>query len=256
MVTTPQDGVPRGMSARRLVETGIGLAAELMRDLPRGLSMILTYFMHGVRLVTLLLMALVTTACSSGSPAAGNPFGPSGMGGASAGGGGGQMAGMGMGMGMTMVRSEFDYLAHMIPHHVEAIDTATLLKQGTNRPEMRTFADTIIRTQSAEVAQMTAWLAAWYPGRDTRVDYAPMMRELRGLQGDALDRAFLEDMIPHHMMAVMMSQQLVTSGLSVHPGVVPFAIDIRDTQQQEIRMMRVWLGDWFGVAPHMGPGGM
>jgi uncharacterized protein (DUF305 family) len=73
------------------------------------------------------------------------------------------------------------------------------------------------------------------------------MRDLEGLTGGALDRAFLEDMIPHHMMAVMMSQQLVTRGLAEHQAVVPFATNIRDTQQAEIRMMRQWLWWWFGV---------
>jgi uncharacterized protein (DUF305 family) len=162
-------------------------------------------------------------------------------------GGGGNLPG---GMGMA-VGSEFEYLAEMIPHHVEAIATARLLQQGTERPEMRRFAETIIETQSAEVEQMTQWLAAWYPGRDTRVSYQPMMRELAGLGGDALDRAFLEDMIPHHMMAVMMSQQLLASGAAEHDVVLPFAANIRDTQRREIQMMSMWLRAWFGASAGM-----
>ena len=88
---------------------------------------------------------------------------------------------------------------------------------------------------------MNAWLATWYPGRDTRVDYQPMMRELTGLTGGALDKAFLEDMIPHHMMAVMMSQQLIMRNLSEHPAVMSFAANVRDTQRAEIQMMTAWL---------------
>jgi uncharacterized protein (DUF305 family) len=214
------------------------------------------HFAHSatfLALVVTLPLALTAVACGGQSPTMRSPVGPGAMhGGAPAGGGMGNMADMG---GMA-VQSEFHYLAHMIPHHVEAIETAELLQRRAARPEMRTFADTIIRIQSAEVAQMAAWLAAWYPERDTRVDYAPMMRNLTGLRGDALDRAFLEDMIPHHMMAVMMSQQLVTSGLDVHQDVIPFAVTIRDTQRQEIRTMRGWLSDWFGIVTPMGPGAM
>jgi uncharacterized protein (DUF305 family) len=147
-----------------------------------------------------------------------------------------------------MVASEFDYLSQMIPHHEEAIVAATQLQAGTARREMRDFAATVIATQSAEVAQMKAWLAAWYPGRDTRVAYRPMMRDLTELRGDAIDRTFLEDMIPHHMMAVMMSQQLIARALAVHPEVNPFAATIRDTQQAEIRTMSLWLREWFGTA--------
>lgn len=153
---------------------------------------------------------------------------------------------MGMAGGMTAVESEFDYLARMIPHHEEAIDSAELLLEGTDRPEMEAFARDIIDTQSAEVAQMQEWLADEYPGRDVSVDYEPMMRDLTGLTGDELDQAFLEDMVGHHMAAVMMSQQLLVGDLAEQPEVVPFAEQIRDGQHAEIIQMRGWLADWFG----------
>lgn len=162
----------------------------------------------------------------------------------------GQMQGMGAMMsGMEMVESEFDYLAGMIPHHEEAIASAQVLLEGTDRPEMKAFAERIIETQSAEVTQMQEWLAAWYPDQDISVDYEPMMRDLDGLTGDELDQAFLEDMIGHHMEAVMMSQQLLAQGLAEHPEAIPFAEQIRDNQHAEIFQMRGWLRDWFGVTP-------
>lgn len=162
----------------------------------------------------------------------------------------GRMPGMGGTMAhMAMVESEFDYLAQMIPHHQEAIDSAQMLLDGTERPEMRAFAERIIETQSAEVAQMEEWLATWYPGQEPTVDYEPMMRDLTGLTGDELDQAFLEDMVGHHMGAVMMSQQLVAQGLTEHAQVVPFAEQIRDTQHAEIFQMSGWLADWFGASP-------
>jgi len=173
----------------------------------------------------------------------GGSGGMGGMDGSMMGGAGGMMG------GMASVENEFDFLTQMIPHHEEAIESAQVLLAGTDRPEMQAFAESIIKTQSAEVVQMKEWLATWYPGRDTTVDYQPMMRDLTGLTGDALDRAFLDDMIPHHMMAVMMSQQLVTQGLAEHPEVVPFAESIRDGQHAEIRQMAGWLQDWFGASP-------
>lgn len=154
--------------------------------------------------------------------------------------------------GMMEAESEFDYLAQMIPHHEEAIQAAQVLLAGTDRSEMQAFAEDIIETQTAEVAQMREWLATWYPDRDPTVDYQPMMRDLEGLSGDELDQAFLEDMIPHHMGAVMMSQQLLAQDLAEHPEVVSFAQEIRDAQMTEIQQMVRWLADWFGETP-MGP---
>ena len=166
----------------------------------------------------------------------------------------GAMTGM-AGMADMRVTDEFSYLTTMIPHHEEAIESARALQLGTNRPEMRAFAQSIIDTQTREVNQMRARLAAWYPNRDTTVDYTPMMRDLTGLRGDALDQAFLQDMIPHHMAAVMMSQQLLTRNLAVHPELEPFARTIRDTQRAEIVQMHGWLADWFGGAGMPGRGG-
>jgi uncharacterized protein (DUF305 family) len=199
---------------------------------------------------TVLLSAFIVAACdNASSPSmARNPMGPGGAGPA------GGMGGMGPGMGGMMVASEFGYLAEMIPHHEEAIETANILLRVSGRQAMRDFAGTIIETQTAEVVQMKAWLAAWYPGRDTAVHYEPMMRDLSALSGDGLDQTFLEDMIPHHMMAVMMSQQLLNARLVVHPEVAPFAASIRDTQRREIQMMAAWLREWFGVTTAHGGG--
>jgi uncharacterized protein (DUF305 family) len=195
---------------------------------------IVLFFMSGV--------AVLVLACGGDDSSRMGPTTPGAMTGAAA--PGGMPGAMGGGM---MVTGEFDYLTRMIPHHQEAIDAARILQAGTRRQQMRDFAAAIIRTQSAEVTQMEAWLAQWYPGRETSVDYQPMMRNLNTLSGDALDRAFFEDMIPHHMMAVMMSQQLLVRQLAQHPAIVPFATTIRDVQHAEIEMMRTWLREWFDV---------
>lgn len=59
--------------------------------------------------------------------------------------------------------SDFDkeYLTQMIPHHQNAIMMAYMLLRTTSREEMRTLAQSIIETQSAEIVQMQNWLAEW-----------------------------------------------------------------------------------------------
>jgi len=117
------------------------------------------------------------------------------------------MTGPGM-MGSYAVASEPEYLAEMVAHHREAVAAARELARS-DRPEMRAFGESIVETQSTQIEQMTAWLSDWYPEQSTTVDYRPMMRDLSGLSGDRLDRAFLQDMVGHHMAAVMMSQHLL-----------------------------------------------
>ncbi|MEU8146906.1 DUF305 domain-containing protein [Nonomuraea sp. NPDC048901] len=109
------------------------------------------------------------------------------------------------GMRRVTLNNETDYLTQMVPHHQEAVEAAGQL-QRSGRAEMRALGASIVKTQTAEIATMKAWLATWYPGR-AAASYRPMMRDLSKLSGDALDRTFLEDMIGHHMAAVMMSSR-------------------------------------------------
>jgi uncharacterized protein (DUF305 family)/flagellar basal body-associated protein FliL len=161
----------------------------------------------------------------------------------------GQMRHGMMGSMNVFIENEHDFLVHMIPHHEEAVATAVYLRDNTEREEMRDFAEDIIRTQTAEIEQMTLYLETWYPDQNHHVDYQPMMRDLEGLRGDALDRAFLEDMIPHHMTAVMMSQQLLARNLAEDEEVALLAGRIRNSQRDEIHMMMNWLANWNSSAP-------
>ncbi|MFC5492793.1 DUF305 domain-containing protein [Nocardioides caricicola] len=150
------------------------------------------------------------------------------------------------GMHGMRAASEDVYLAEMVAHHEEAVAAAQQLRRSP-RAEMREFGESIVASQSAQIDQMRQWLADWYPDRTEQVAYRPMMRDLTGLSGDRLDRAFLQDMIRHHMAAVMMSQQLLVRGGAEHDEVEALAEDIRDEQHAEIFQMQQWLRDWFGV---------
>lgn len=150
------------------------------------------------------------------------------------------------GMGqMRPIAGEYEYLSEMVPHHEEAVTAARQLERS-DRPEMRQLGRTIVETQSVEVERMKGWLARWYPSSPTPTPTATMMRDLSGLSGEKLDKAFLQDMIPHHMMAVMMSQQLLMRGQAEHSEVVEFARSVRDGQHDEAMQMREWLAQWYG----------
>jgi uncharacterized protein (DUF305 family) len=59
--------------------------------------------------------------------------------------------------------TDFDraFVEDMIPHHQMAVMMATMLKNGTNRPEMRKLADDIIVAQTKEINEMRTWLKEW-----------------------------------------------------------------------------------------------
>lgn len=157
-------------------------------------------------------------------------------------------------MSMATAASEPDYLVEMIAHHQEAVEAAGELARS-DRPEMRELGESIVESQTDQIEQMQAWLADWYPDVSTDAQYRPMMRDLADLSGDRLDLVFLQDMIGHHMVAVMMSQHLLWQGTD-HEEVTDLARSIRDDQHAEIIQMQGWLSDWFDVdwGPGMGMG--
>ena len=150
---------------------------------------------------------------------------------------------------------EADYLSEMVAHHREAIRAAEEL-QRSERPSMRALGERIVAVPVGAGAADGGLAGEWYPDEEPDATYEPMMRDLSDLSGDRLDRVFLEDMIGHHMAAVMMSQQLLAHGRADHDEVAELARTIRAEQMREIWWMRERLAAWFdsGRAWGMGPG--
>lgn len=141
----------------------------------------------------------------------------------------------------SMVTSERSFIEGMIPHHQEAVDTAReVIDRGATTPEVKKLVENIVAAQEKEIADMKAWNESWYgePYVDTG-KYEPMMRELKDLSGESLDRAFLEDMIMHHMGAMMMAQSV--QSYVEHEEIEALARSIIDTQSTEIAEMRKML---------------
>ena len=85
----------------------------------------------------------------------------------------GQRAGAGMmGQGMMNMTTDLDalkqapdfdkeFVRQMIPHHQMAVRMAQMASGRAARPEIRTLAQSIIKSQKAEIAQMQGWQQAW-----------------------------------------------------------------------------------------------
>ncbi len=144
----------------------------------------------------------------------------------------------GMNHSMMMVSSEKEFITEMIPHHQEAVDIAKeVLARGATTPEIKALMLNIVSAQEKEIADMKSWYQAWY---DTPYqpsgNYKPMMRNLSKLSGQDLDKVFLEDMIMHHMGAIMMAHSL--QGYIEHDELRTLTNDIIKSQSQEIQLMR------------------
>ena len=70
-----------------------------------------------------------------------------------------------------------------------------------------------------------------------------MLANMRGKTGRELEKAFIEDMIPHHQGAVDMAKLLLEDE-TVRPELRDFAGAIITAQEGEIRQMNEWLKNY------------
>jgi uncharacterized protein (DUF305 family) len=70
---------------------------------------------------------------------------------------------MSMDMDALKTASDFDkeFVRQMVPHHQMAVMMAQMASTRATRPEIRTLAQSIIKSQNAEIMQMKGWQQAW-----------------------------------------------------------------------------------------------
>lgn len=206
---------------------------------------------------TLFTLAPVVAAASplSGSPSATPPVGSSSVQGSE-------------GMPPGLRSSDTRFIVMMIPHHEGAIAMADLALQRSRRPEIRDLAQRIRSTQSREIAQMRRWYRQWTgmevpawqgtgwgmgagrgmgmgAGRGMGWGMPGFATSLEALRAAAdFDRSFLEQMIAHHRMGVMMASHAQWG--SIHPELRQLEETMVRMQSEEIEQMGRWYHLWYG----------
>jgi uncharacterized protein (DUF305 family) len=160
---------------------------------------------------------------------------------------------------------DLQFIDQMIIHHQGAIMSAEHMIAGSERPELRQLSDNIQTSQAEQIEQMRTWREEWYPdaGPTFEMDPAQMqemmgdnqMQEMMGdnqmqeMMGDEhmqemtgtdeTDAMFLRMMIPHHQLAIDMSEQALNN--AEHPELKELAQQIIDEQSAEIELMESYL---------------
>ena len=150
------------------------------------------------------------------------------------------------------------FIEQMIPHHEGAIAMAKLALIKSKRPEIKTLATAIIEGQTKEITDMTGWYKDWF-GNDVPKVSGGMMgggmmsqsgmhmggqEDMASLENATdFDKAFLETMIPHHQLALMMVQMLESG--SNRPEMLQLAKNITTSQSKEIQQMQAWYTQWY-----------
>jgi uncharacterized protein (DUF305 family) len=162
--------------------------------------------------------------------------------------------------GNNQIASTIDkhFIEQMIPHHEGAIAMANLALQKAKRPEIKTLATAIIAAQTTEIQSMNGWYQDWFGSAVPKVSTGMMgggmmsqsgmhmggQEDMTALENASdFDKAFIEEMIPHHQLAIMMANMLQSG--TTRPEMQQLAKNIISSQSKEIQQMQSWYVQWY-----------
>jgi uncharacterized protein (DUF305 family) len=168
------------------------------------------------------------------------------------------------------VQADIDFMSHMIAHHAQAIEMASMAPSHGAGASVQRLASRIINAQRDEIRTMQTWLRArnqpvpeatpgpmtMTMGGTTHEMLMPgmltqeQMRALDAARGKEFDRLFLTGMIQHHRGAVEMVTTLFnTYGAAQDQLVFKLASDVQVDQRTEIaRMERMLAALTLGIS--------
>ncbi len=165
------------------------------------------------------------------------------------------------------------FVSQMIPHHEMAVEMAGYAPAQGERSQIRGLGKSIIAGQAPEITQMKAIATrlgvtpAAMPMDGESMDHGSMttaantlglsmddmgMSMKMGALKDAkpFDRAFIDEMIPHHQGAIRMARAELAKGSD--PELKKVATAIVAAQKKEIEQMNSWREQWYGSASPAG----
>ena len=157
------------------------------------------------------------------------------------------------------------YIDMMIPHHESVIALAEVARHELTHPELIAMAEAIVATQGEEFEQLKAWRTTWYPDADP-VSMEAMMampgleHSMSGMDeqmsaewqmqhfcsAENFDLAFIDQVIPHHQMAV--DSSIVAPEMAEHPELIALAAEVVVAQQAEIETLQRIRAELIGSA--------
>jgi uncharacterized protein (DUF305 family) len=147
--------------------------------------------------------------------------------------------------------SDERFIDAMVPHHQGAIDMAEVALENAEHPEILALAEEIVAAQETEIGQLESIKQEQFGTSEVSMDMSAEEMEGMGMASDPqelanqepFDKAFIDNMIPHHESAIEMAQVVLEE--SENPEIREIAGAIVDAQEREIEQMRSWRDEWY-----------
>jgi uncharacterized protein (DUF305 family) len=161
---------------------------------------------------------------------------------------------------------DLHYIDMMIEHHRMGIDMAKTAQNKASHAELKDLATKMVEDQQKDTDQLKKWRDEWYAGKPksdhmnmpgmSKSGHANMkgmsgknmqqmdMGKLEAASGHQFDLTFIDMIVPHHQMAIDMSQDALKK--AEHAQLKTFARTTIDKQQKEKTQLTKWRAAWGG----------
>jgi uncharacterized protein (DUF305 family) len=156
--------------------------------------------------------------------------------------------------GMVMKDGKYSderFIDAMVPHHEGAVDMAEVALKNAEHEQIKQLAEDIVSTQEAEIKTLKSIKQEEFG--TSRVPMDMSADQMRGMgmetdpqslaDEDPFDKAFIDNMIPHHRSAIEMAE--VAAAETNNPEIKDLAKDIVEAQKREISQMQQWRQQWY-----------
>ena len=159
-----------------------------------------------------------------------------------------------MGSGMVMENGKYSdraFIDAMVPHHQGAVDMAQVALDNAKHREVKALAEDIVSVQETEIEELRTIKEEVYGSSEVPTKMSAGEMEVMGMamgpkelaKQDPFDKAFIDNMIPHHRSAIEMAE--VALEKSDNSRLREIARAIVDTQEKEIARMEGWRKEWY-----------
>jgi uncharacterized protein (DUF305 family) len=129
---------------------------------------------------------------------------------------------------------------------------AEVALENAEHPEILALAEDIASAQETEIGQLKSIKQEQFGTSEVSMDMSNEEMEGMGMMAmdpqelanqEPFDKAFIDNMIPHHESAIEMAQVVLEE--SENPEIREIAGAIVDAQEREIEQMTSWRDEWY-----------
>lgn len=147
--------------------------------------------------------------------------------------------------------SDERFIDMMVPHHQGAVEMAEIALENSDREEILQLSRDIVRTQEAEIEELKDIKEEEFGTSEVPMEMSEDQMHGMGMMMDPqqlaqerpFDKAFIDNMIPHHQSAIEMAE--VAQQESENPRIQELARNIISAQEREIAQMEEWRKEWY-----------